>query len=360
MKRIIISSLAALLTITMSAQENPERGFVITNDNDTIYGMIDFRTDDINAQQCYFKSDNTDEYKYYYPGQIVGYRFMRNGKLYVSKELEYDGLMHQLFAEYMVKGMLNVYRVKGLSWDDIYFFENENGKIVAYRNSERDSSADDKEITKNAQNLFSFLAPSSINASEAVKIGKMSTNQILDIAKIYHDDVCTSGEDCIKYEYDEKSDKNKSAFFAYAGVSHFFSGDVMEYASVSPFVGIGWDINQDRIAKGMTLQVTAEFFSLKQTETFSDGRKETSSSLVPFLKFGAQNKTGKDKSAKFTYRYGFTLFPVVFCIYGGIGTEIPIESGGACVVMLNGCSPCILSSTEGYKGYISASIGYKF
>ncbi len=352
--------MTALLSVNIYSQENPERGFIITNENDTVYGTIDFRTDEINARQCYFKADNADEYNYYYPGDIIGYRFMRNGKFYVTKVLEYEGLHHTLFAEYMIKGMLNIYRVKGLAYEKLYFFENEKGKMMVYTNyNEMEGFYDKKDIVKNSQNLYSFLAPSSLNASKSVKIGEMSPKQILDIARIYHDDVCTSGEDCIKYEYDEKSDKSKSSFFAYAGVGHFFSDDKIEYSSVSPFVGIGWDVNRDRIAKGMSLQITLDVFRVKQTETFDNGSKEISSLIVPFLKFGAQNKVGKDKCAKFTYRYGLTCIAVLSC-YAGIGAEIPLDTGGAFVAMLNGTSPQLFGSSEGYKGFVSASLGFKF
>ncbi len=358
MKRTLLLLMTALLSVNIYSQENPERGFIITNENDTVYGTIDFRTDEINAQQCYFKADNADEYKFYFPGDIVGYRFMRNGKFYVSKVLEYEGVKHTLFAEYMIKGMLSVYRIKGLASEDLYFFENENGKMVAYRNyNEMDGFYDKKDLIKNSQNLYSFLASSSLNASKSVKIGEMSPNQILDIARTYHDDVCTSGEDCIKYEYDERSDKSKSSFFAYAGVCHLFSNDDCKYGSVSPLVGVGWDWNRDRQWKGMTMQFIVELTSVKEITKDNWNNDQTETFLLPIVKFGMQHKNGRDNGAKFTYRYGVST--PIFCMYAGIGTEIPFDTGGAFIALLNASSPCILGKSE-YMGNISASIGFKF
>ena len=282
---------------------------------------------------------------------------MRNGKFYVSKVLEYEGLQHTLFAEYMIKGMLSVYRIKGLVGEDLYFFENENGKMVAYRNyNDMDDFYGKKVLIKNSQGLSSFLATSSFNASKSVKIGEMSTKKILDIARIYHDDVCTSGEDCIKYEYDEMSDKSRSSFFAYAGVCHLFLNNDKKYDSVSPLIGIGWDWNRDRQRKGMTLQLITEFISVKEFTKDNMNRDKTKTYLLPIVKLGMQQKKGRDNGAKFTYRGG--LCTPIFCLYAGVGTEIPLNIGGAFIAMVNASSPCVFES--GYRGNISASLGYKF
>ena len=62
--------IALFLTLVTKAQVNPKEGFIITNQKDTIYGMIDYRTNTINAQQCVFKADDASEYVKYTPGQI--------------------------------------------------------------------------------------------------------------------------------------------------------------------------------------------------------------------------------------------------------------------------------------------------
>lgn len=92
MKKVLLLLLTLLFSSVIYSQENPERGFIITNNNDTIYGMLDFRTERLNSKQCAFKADTSDEYKTYTPDDIVGYRFMKNGKFYVSKQFEYEKL----------------------------------------------------------------------------------------------------------------------------------------------------------------------------------------------------------------------------------------------------------------------------
>ena len=47
MKRLLFISmlLLAMMPVQLAAQVNPQKGYIITNDNDTIYGTIDYLTD---------------------------------------------------------------------------------------------------------------------------------------------------------------------------------------------------------------------------------------------------------------------------------------------------------------------------
>jgi len=47
-----------LFTLPISAQVNPQRGYILTNEGDTIRGTIDSRSETKNAQSCRFKADN--------------------------------------------------------------------------------------------------------------------------------------------------------------------------------------------------------------------------------------------------------------------------------------------------------------
>ena len=53
--KIFLTSTFSFLIITAYAQSNYRPGFVISLQNDTIYGQIDFRTDKMNAKRCVFK-----------------------------------------------------------------------------------------------------------------------------------------------------------------------------------------------------------------------------------------------------------------------------------------------------------------
>lgn len=80
-----ITILLLSFTLPLSAQVNPQRGYILTNKNDTIRGTIDFRSEAKNAQSCRFKADNASEYRSYQPGEIQGYRLDDDGVFYVTR-----------------------------------------------------------------------------------------------------------------------------------------------------------------------------------------------------------------------------------------------------------------------------------
>ena len=52
--RLILLNAFLLLISTIYAQSNYRPGFIITLQKDTVYGVIDYRTDKINATRCVF------------------------------------------------------------------------------------------------------------------------------------------------------------------------------------------------------------------------------------------------------------------------------------------------------------------
>ena len=64
MKRnIFFMLLLAMMSMKLTAQVNPQKGYVITNENDTIYGTIDYLTDAQNVKACLFQKAGESEYK---------------------------------------------------------------------------------------------------------------------------------------------------------------------------------------------------------------------------------------------------------------------------------------------------------
>lgn len=55
-KTVILSSLLLVATAAV-AKVNPQKGYIVTNHNDTIHGVIDYRGDSKNAYICMFRAD---------------------------------------------------------------------------------------------------------------------------------------------------------------------------------------------------------------------------------------------------------------------------------------------------------------
>ncbi|MBR6198203.1 MAG: hypothetical protein IKQ72_11465 [Bacteroidaceae bacterium] len=358
MKRTLLLLMTALLYVNMYSQENPERGFIITNTNDTVYGTIDFRTNEINAEQCTFKADGSEEYVTYYPMGIVGYRFTDNGKFYVSKTFEYEGKEYKVFAEYMVKGMLNVYRVTNISHYPIFFFENERGEITSYKGYNNIYETDEKAYVKNSQDLYAYLSKSSFEASDKVEAKPMDEKQLIKIARIYHEDVCKSNEDCIEYEYNTKSDDDKCTLYVGMGIDNFFRSKDCD-AETLAMLEFGVDFDMKRVRKGMSVFVGFDIAQRKKDDSLFN---------VAFnLKGACQWKMPFDNN-KVIYRLGVSSYMLSnFGAYGGIGCDLGNKNLGL-VLCAEIYSPSMKMSTFtedyddkfGSNGHLNLSISIRF
>ena len=87
MKRLSVLFIMLCLSAILCAKDNYEQGYIITNQQDTISGWINLRTDKNNQKRCEFKQDLELAAKIYLPEDIAGYRFTDSGKYYVSREI---------------------------------------------------------------------------------------------------------------------------------------------------------------------------------------------------------------------------------------------------------------------------------
>lgn len=118
LKQLLISFSVLWVSYSVFAQDNYNKGYIITLKQDTVQGLINLRTDKINAACCMFKSDMDASPVIYYPGDIQEYHFVNDGKLYVSRSVELShGSTVQLFLECLFQGMKN-----------LYYYESEDNK----------------------------------------------------------------------------------------------------------------------------------------------------------------------------------------------------------------------------------------
>ena len=331
--------IALFLTLVTKAQVNPKEGFIITNQKDTIYGMIDYRTNSINAQQCVFKANDAPEYVTYAPGQIWGYRFRESGKFYVSKKFDGEG---EFFAEFLVDGILNLYR-KEKGFNKIYYLENEEGEVVSYENLEEDINYDQRIAKMRAQGLFRQVSKSQ-RAVDDIKVGNMSERQMIKMVRDYHEDVCTSNEECIRYEYDEENEGRNRCHFAIiagGGYAACVNDRLWEGSKGGMLysVGAGLEIEQSRLGTGMLLQIAGIYSNVRSNV------KPLNSINMMTLSMGPMFRYAINSSVKFTTRLGlsrtvafatykdyfykdekYAVLDAYWGAYVGCGLEMPFQS----------------------------------
>ena len=197
-------SLILLLTIGLQpitqAQSVFKNGYIITNQNDTINGLVDYRGEIRNMRVCKFKKDERSDVQTYMPGSIKGYRFTE-GKYFISKYIETKSFTDTVFVEFLLKGVSNLYYYNNANYSS-YFIESDEGQLLELIDQEE--MVEENGVTYIKKNtryhgnlIYAFKeCPEIRRDAEKVKIGHKS---LIEITKKYHDYMCDD-EQCIVYE----------------------------------------------------------------------------------------------------------------------------------------------------------------
>ncbi|HNW51251.1 MAG TPA: hypothetical protein PKH79_09225 [Prolixibacteraceae bacterium] len=196
-KRSFLLITILLISVFVNAQTNYRPGYVIKSNNDTIYGIIDYRDDKIMSTVCKFKTNEQSEETTFSPEDIFGFRFI-DSKYFISKEV--DG--EKVFLEYLIKGKINAYYQRDEKGDH-YYMENDSSGIIELPYEEGIRYEEENpylyQSTKHLGVIKAFMkdAPKTLREIEDVKTP--GHRNLIKIAKDYHHEVC-SNEECIIYE----------------------------------------------------------------------------------------------------------------------------------------------------------------
>lgn len=253
-----ITSIFVIFCFNISAfcQSNFKDGYVITNRNDTLSGLIDFRTDHTNSLICKFKRDEKSTEKVYSPCEIAGYRFVNEGKYYVSRIVEIDSLKRTVFLEFLVQGLLNLYYFP--EGNGYYFFENKNGEMISTTKMPDVITDQNRvKVDNKYKGIISYvLRDDATLAAESSNID-FSRKSMIEYTKEYHDHMCESGEKCIIFENDYKKKFTKLDVSFFSGIEFndikFNYVQLSKMFSFSPVVGMGLNVSSPRFIKSLSL-----------------------------------------------------------------------------------------------------------
>jgi hypothetical protein len=259
------------------AQSNYKQGYVITNEGDTVIGWIDYRTDRMNSQACRFKKDIMNKTaETYVPGQIAGYRFLEEGKFYVTRTIEINGLPQTVFLEYLLQGIMNLYFLSDETTNlNYYIFEDKKDGKMTYVTKHPnqmiqgdDGSYYNKKDMRYRNELAYTFRDYDLIKKETGKLNFVH-NSMIGLAKDYHNQVCTTGEECIEFE--TKLDKN------YVEVHYSISGGIerqlFKYERLdlnfnphfAPFIKAGVDFSVPRWMKSLSLSFNVYLTDIDQS-----------------------------------------------------------------------------------------------
>ncbi|WP_291529873.1 hypothetical protein [Bacteroides sp. UBA939] len=263
-----------LLTTSMNAQ-NYQKGYIITNEKDTIEGLINLRTDNMNARQCEFKTNEEADKTIYYPGDITGYRFMPNGKYYISHDATIDGQTKTVFLEYLVHGTIDLYYYDSEgNGDNVYYFFEKGGQMNAFT-KEPDKVEGVKVIKDNKYvgHVKYYFKDYPMVMGE---VDKMTFTQasFIDIAQTYHAETCTPGQPCIIYENQHPDERSiKAEISAFVGVqlatytANAHVTEEMKIQGVQPVIGAKISVFNPRWSKYLRAQVEVALSRIDATKS---------------------------------------------------------------------------------------------
>ena len=266
MRKLFFAFLMLLGILPLKAQVNPQSGYVITNDNDTLRGTIDYRTDAKNARSCRFMADGETVYKEYLPNEIKGYRLSETGACYVSRTFPVDGELVTFFAEYLLEGGVSLYRHKEGTVEYFYLVD-ANGKVAMIRETGDVILRRDDQITAQRQKLMEatrIFQRSQSTLKQLWAMPQVSAEQLLKLTKAYNQEFYAEAGETEFYQKDIKSSDGlivRLRFEAGVGISNmkFFPNsprynDPIETTSLIPVVGVGTDMILPRLSKNLLMQ----------------------------------------------------------------------------------------------------------
>lgn len=173
-----------------------------------------------------------------------------------------DDKTQMVFLEYLVKGMVDLYYCD-IDTHSYYFFE-KYGKMVEIT-KRKDRVLDNKAVPDNKYRgmvIYYFKEyPSIVKSTDKMSFDQKS---FINIAKLYHDETCTTGEECIIY-VNKRPDESSVAlkFSIYAGIQlgtytlvrNYPTTTEFDLSSTQPVIGGKMNVYNPRWSKSLSLQL---------------------------------------------------------------------------------------------------------
>ncbi len=252
----LIVSICLVAANSLYGQSEFRPGYIINPDQDTIYGQIKGNSEARNARTCVFRSGDDADQTRFSPDDIRAYRFT-NGKYYVSTTVEEDGEKKQVFLEYLVNGMAN-----------LYYLKEENSETYYIQKDGEDALA----ITD--IRLLKATFSDCYEIQSTLDKATLSHKSLVSATVKYHDYVC-DGEVCINYT------REASRLWIEVGPVMGYSMNKLNFqgsplfetfgfgSSQVPVFGLMLNLGSDRLGQHFSFQVGAEY-SKHQLQAYTE------------------------------------------------------------------------------------------
>jgi len=277
--KFIFTAIALCIIFQLNAQSDFRSAYIVKNDNDTIYGLVNYKGNKLSAKKCVFKKNENSEKQTFLPSEIKSYRF-DNSKYYVSRKVDVNGNQEQLFLEFLINGITDIYYYRDEKGEH-YFLDNGND-LYELKNSTREVEVNDTRYLKESKEYIGILkatfgdSPTTLSKVDNVELKHKS---LINIANQYHNEVCDDYE-CIIYE--KKLPSTKGFFGIVAGYNGYSmtgteemvglfnlpSTDLYDY-ELFPSVGFFYKKNLPLLNERLSFQYEGTFSRINLTSNES-------------------------------------------------------------------------------------------
>ncbi|MBN1180854.1 MAG: hypothetical protein JXB49_01110 [Bacteroidales bacterium] len=282
MKRYSILFLFIIFIPCIYSQEIFKEGYVITNKQDTLYGQIKYMGPARNSLECHFIPKGSLNAIVYTPEDIFGYRFT-NGNYYVSKTFTIDKVENMQFAEFLVDGIADLYKIYYNGNQEYFLIKNDTtsvfiNAIASSFITENEMRERDKCDLLNKGSLKYVMQdyPSIYSRIDQLHYDDRS---LINIVKDYHSGVCNSYE-CIDYtKRNFRPDMHvgiycgiKSSRMKFYGDDYFyFLIDAVEETKMSMLYGLSLGMNMPSTNERLSIDINLSRFSEKYQIDYNGG-----------------------------------------------------------------------------------------
>lgn len=215
--------LIALFIITGKSygQLNFKDGYIISPEDDTLYGKINDGGKKDNYSVCRFREARGTKTTVYVPGEIKAYRFT-GGSSYVSGTVYPETGEKTIFLEVLLEGSVKLYYDRKGGYREFYI-EDEEGAIheltireeYLYRQNPigYNASQYDQVRLNYYKDTLEYVFRDSEKALRQLRRTEYEKRSLVDVTRKYIGETCT-GENCILYEADLRTGIRTSVFTA--------------------------------------------------------------------------------------------------------------------------------------------------
>ncbi len=203
MKTNVLCFLFFLIALHSKAQF--KEGYIITNDNDTVSGYINYKGPVKNTFTCEFAKTPEAKVETYTPGDIKAFRFI-DSKYFTSDQIEIDSILTPVFLEWLIMGEASILSFTPSDLKIRYFIKTQNDSLIELKNT-----TVTKEIYGHRYEVdnHEYIGQLKIQLQDKPELfdeierTPFQAKSLIKVSKKYHNLKCPD-EDCLIFE-----DKNR-------------------------------------------------------------------------------------------------------------------------------------------------------